>query len=115
LPYSDLQDHREVLVLKLEEILGNKWYMLDDREEPRDLFDIWSGLCRFDVPFADLATGHKAKYGALPQASQIERARRLKRLWEIRLDYQVADLPRFEEAYSAVRQKFDDWHAARFR
>jgi predicted nucleotidyltransferase component of viral defense system len=111
LPYSDLQADREILVLRLEEILGNKWYMLDDREEPRDLFDIWSGLCRFDAPFADLATGHKAKYSALPQASKIERARRLKRLWEIRLDYQVADLPGFEETYRAVRQKFDDWHA----
>lgn len=110
LPYSDLKDRdREVTVLTIEEILGNKWYMLDERDEPRDLFDIWSGLCQLEIPFGSLAVGHKAKHGFPPQVSQLKRARRLKDLWEMRLGHQVGDLPEFEGAYGAVRGKLDDW------
>jgi predicted nucleotidyltransferase component of viral defense system len=66
LPYSDLRDsERKLPVVALAEILGNKWFMLgdDDRREPRDLYDVWAGLIRFDVPFSELARGHRAKYG----------------------------------------------------
>jgi predicted nucleotidyltransferase component of viral defense system len=110
LPYSDLKEpDREILVLTIDEILGNKWFLLDEREEPRDLFDIWCGLCLYEVPFDTLADGHLAKYGFLPQGSHLKAARRLQTLWETRLDYQVADLPHFEKAFGSVRRKFEEW------
>ncbi len=114
LPYSDLRDaDREMEVVALEEILGNKWYMLDDRQEPRDLFDLWAGLCRFGVPFELVAQGYRAKYGSLPGLWRLERAARLEADWELRLAYQVQDLPTFDEAHTAVRGKFEEWAEGR--
>ena len=67
LPYSDLAEPgRRIRVVELDEILGNKWFMLEDRDEPRDLFGVWWGLTKADVPFERLAAGHKAKYGYRP-------------------------------------------------
>lgn len=52
LPYRDLKERGSSIdVFSLPEIVVNKWYMLNDRKEPRDLFDIWSGLLRFGVSF----------------------------------------------------------------
>jgi hypothetical protein len=76
---------RSCSVVELAEILGNKWFMLgdDDRREPRDLYDVWAGLIRFEVPFSELARGHRAKYGFGPQEGQLTRALRLQALWEM--------------------------------
>lgn len=109
LPYSDLSGSVEIAVVSLEEILGNKWFMLDDREEPRDLFDVWAGLCRFRVPFERLAVGHRAKYGYPPVRAALERSERLRDLWRDRLQHQVAELADFDEVYSAVRTRFEEW------
>jgi predicted nucleotidyltransferase component of viral defense system len=77
LPYSDLVGtRRKIRVVALAELLGNKWFMLDEREEPRDLFDVWAAISRFGVPMAEIARGHQAKYGFHPQIGQLERARR---------------------------------------
>ncbi len=109
-PYSDLAEgEREIEVVAMAEILGNKWYMLDDRQEPRDLFDLWAGLCKFEVPFDPVVEGYRAKYGGEPGIWHLERAKALKDRWELRLSNQVVDLPSFEEAYEAVRAKFEEW------
>ncbi len=113
LPYSDLQTRRrEIACLSVDEILGNKWFMLgdQDRNEPRDLFDLWAGLVRFGVPFGDIARGHQSKYGFAPQRSQLSRARRLEPLWTVRLEHQQHDIPPFAEGYAAVRAHFERWH-----
>lgn len=114
LPYSDLREARHAIrTVSLEEILGNKWYMLDDRKEPRDLYDLWAGLCAFDVPFESIAEGYVAKYGTAPQRWRLERAKALKRDWEIRLAHQLRELPDFDEAWNCVAEVFDQWEASR--
>jgi predicted nucleotidyltransferase component of viral defense system len=80
LPYSDLSDGPwKIEVVALEEILANKLYMLDDREEPRDLFDLWFGICVKDVPLEQISEAFRAKYGAKPHVWRVERARKLEK------------------------------------
>ena len=67
LPYRDLQKLEMMIpVFTLAEILGNKWFMLNDRTEPRDLFDVWTGLVTFGVKFEAIERGHQARYGSAP-------------------------------------------------
>lgn len=110
LPYSDLGDTRvEARVLVLGEILGNKWFMLDDRIEPRDLYDLWAAVSKFDVSFDEIVKGHKARYGYNPSSGALQGAKRLRDLWEVRLEHQLSELPTFDEAYSAVADAFEAW------
>jgi predicted nucleotidyltransferase component of viral defense system len=112
LPYSDLSGREHVIsVVSLAEILGNKWFMLGDNErnEPRDLYDVWAGLCRFRVPFSELARGHLAKYGFRPLRTQLTLARRLESAWEVRLRHQLRDLPNFQEVWEEVDRSLREW------
>lgn len=110
LPYRDLQERGTTIeVFSLPEIMGNKWYMLNDRREPRDLFDIWSGLRRFEVSFDDLDRGHRARYGYPPSSGSLYNAKSLESLWETRLAHQLADLPTFATVYREVEREFDTW------
>jgi hypothetical protein len=110
LPYSDLAElQRAIDVVALEEILGNKWFLLADRREPRDLYDLWAGLCRFEVSLGSVAVGFRAKYGYDMKTWQLDRAEALRDDWVVRLSHQVADLPPFDEAFDAVRAKAQDW------
>lgn len=114
LPYSDLiEKERSIPTIALSEILGNKWFMLDesDRKEPRDLYDLWAGTELFSVPFEEIAAGHKAKYGYSPHTAQIKRAKGLEDLWQDRLSHQLAKLPPFHEALEAVTKSFDEWNS----
>jgi len=113
LPYSDLSPkRREIRVVALEEILANKWYMLDDRKEPRDLFDLWSVICVREVPLDSVAEGFRAKYRATPSLWRIERARKLKAAWDERLAHQVNDLPPFREVFDQVHARVLAWEEA---
>lgn len=109
-PYSDLQgtQHR-IRCLALGEILGNKWFMLDDRREPRDLYDLWAATSRFHVPFEAIAHGHKAKYGYPPIGQNLQSAMRLSGLWEERLAHQLGSLPPFQSVVDDVQLAFDAW------
>lgn len=109
-PYSDLQgtQHR-IRCLALGEILGNKWFMLDDRMEPRDLYDLWAGISMFHVPFEKIAYGHRAKYGYPPIRENMQSALRLSGLWEERLAHQLPSLPPFQSVVDDVQSAFDDW------
>jgi predicted nucleotidyltransferase component of viral defense system len=110
LPYSDLADARCAMsVVAVEEILANKWYMLDDRNEARDLYDLWAGLCRFDLPFDSIAAGYRARYATSPMRWRLDRARRREADWDNRLAHQLNDLPTFDEAWSCVALHFDAW------
>lgn len=77
LRYPDLvaAHGRAIPVLQLDEILANKWLMLDDREEPRDLFDLWWALTRGRVTFDAIAAAHETVYRFPPMPASIERAR----------------------------------------
>lgn len=78
LPYSDLtRDARTLEVVALDEILANKWYILDDRKEPRDLFDLWCGVCVRGVPLDQVADAFRAKYSGKPGLWRVQQARKL--------------------------------------
>jgi predicted nucleotidyltransferase component of viral defense system len=94
----------------LPEILGNKWLILEERHEPRDLFDLWWGLCRDGVDFADLAAGHVARYRFTPVRRILTGAvKRIGPAWEERLAHQVRSLPAFDEVVADVLESYDAW------
>ena len=114
LPYKDLEETEVIIpVFTLTEILGNKWYMLNDRTEPRDLFDVWSGLVQFGMEFEEIERGHRARYGYAPSPGSIYNAKRLEEPWETRLAHQLADLPPFSQVYREVKRHFDAWQDRR--
>jgi predicted nucleotidyltransferase component of viral defense system len=114
LRYPDLVEAqgRRIPVLHLDEILANKWLMLDDREEPRDLFDLHFALTRGGVTFDAIAAAHHAAYRHHPMPASIERAARLESRWEQRLRHQVHDLLPFRTALGEVRRHFDAWRSS---
>jgi predicted nucleotidyltransferase component of viral defense system len=103
LPYSDLAADRVLPVLPLADILGSKWGMLDERDEPRDLFDVWFALTRALVPFEALALGYRARYRHDPIPASLTRAERLRQAWRERLAHQMKDLPDFDKVLGDVR------------
>ena len=110
LPYSDLSDEpRQIDVVALEEILADKLYMLDDREEPRDLFDLWYGTCVKDVQLDVLAAVFKTKYGGTPSPWRVDRALNAERAWGERLAHQIRNLPPFMEVLKELRTKVQEW------
>jgi predicted nucleotidyltransferase component of viral defense system len=110
LPYSDLSDEgRQIRVVRLEEILADKLYMLDARQEPRDLFDLWHGTCVEDVPFDAIAAVFETKYGGTPAPWRIERALKTEQAWGERLAHQVRDLPPFMEVLKELRARVQQW------
>jgi predicted nucleotidyltransferase component of viral defense system len=107
--YSDLaQTIRKVRTVSLAEILGNKWYMLTDRVEPRDLFDVWSATVR-GVPFDEVTRGHRAKYGFSPVEVPRKRLALFQPLWEARLSHQVGDLPPFADVVTDINEAHREW------
>lgn len=111
LPYSDLTDDRALPVLPLADILGSKWGMLDERDEPRDLFDVWFALRNASVPFEALASGHRARYGYDPIPNFLERAERLRQAWRERLAQQMKNLPEFDVVLGDVRSIVAEWES----
>ena len=109
LPYSDISGDHALPVLPLADILGSKWGMLDERDEPRDLFDVWFALTYAGVPFEALALGHRARYGYDPIPAFLTRAERLRRSWQERLARQMKDLPDFDEVLGDVRSIVEEW------
>lgn len=112
LPYSDLPTS-SVRVLQLADILGNKWAMLDGRDEPRDLFDLWFALTRAGVPFETVALGHRMRYHYEPIVSFLSRAERLRRTWTERLGYQINGLPEFDVVLEEIRSIVAEWEFRR--
>lgn len=112
LPYSDLADIRTLPVLALADILGSKWSMLDDRDEPRDLFDVWFALTRSQVLFSTLASGHRARYGYDPIPAFLTRTERMRTAWRERLENQMRDLPAFDAVLVDVRAIVEAWESS---
>lgn len=88
----------------LDEIMANKWFILDERSEPRDLFDLWFGLTNHLVDWADLVGCHRDRYGFAPVLGNLSRPRLAER-WTERLDPQIRNLPTFDEVLRELR-----WH-----
>jgi hypothetical protein len=83
--------------------------MLDDRKEPRDLYDLWFGTCVRDVSLDLVAEGFRAKYRVSPSLWRIERAGRLEAAWDERLAHQIDDLPPFRAVFGEVYAKVQEW------
>jgi len=110
--YRDVPQDARVRVYSLNEVAAEKTVALMDRArtEPRDLYDLWFLTANDHVRLPDLL-GHvvqKLEFRGLTlaQVSQQFRAKeaRYKKLWQIRLEAQVAELPKFSGVYRAVQR-----------
>lgn len=112
--YADLPKDATILVYSLEEILAEKVVALADRarNEPRDLYDVWYLTDRENMDLAALIPEITVKLefrgrslaGIGEELGKKEA--RLKKLWQMRLANQMAELPHFEEVYRAVQRSF---------
>lgn len=109
LPYGDLPGDLSVDVVAVEEILADKWFMLEDRDEPRDLFDLWTGLTSRGLAFGPIAELHTAKYGHAPMIESLTRAKRLAAGWDVRLAHQIPHLPDFTRVLEDVTRVAKSW------
>jgi len=87
----------------LAEIMANKWYILGERTEPRDLFDLWFGITHQLVKWQDLVACHVDRYGYPPIAGNLDRGA-LEARWVDRLAHQIGNLPDFAEAKSELQR-----------
>jgi uncharacterized protein len=110
--YQDLPEDAEVLTYSLNEIAAEKVVALLDaaRNEPRDLYDIWFLASDGHVDLGDLTHAIERKWefrGRRPadvrHALESKEAR-YKKLWEMRLAAQMAELPEFTGVFRAVRR-----------
>lgn len=110
--FADLPENRLLLVYSLEEIATEKTLALADRarNEPRDLYDLWHLTSNEGIALGALADGMRQKLEfrgkpceGLADAIRAKEAR-LKVLWDTRLGYQMAALPRFDEVFRAVQR-----------
>jgi predicted nucleotidyltransferase component of viral defense system len=110
--FADLPENRLLLVYSLEEIATEKTLALADkaRNEPRDLYDLWHLTSNEGIDLGALADGMRQKVEirgkpceGLAEAIRAKEAR-LKGLWDIRLGYQMAALPGFDEVFRAVQR-----------
>jgi uncharacterized protein len=110
--FVDLPGGVTVATYALEEIAIEKVAALMDRarNEPRDLYDIWYLCDRELVRLGDLVPAleeklrFRGKSIAGVRANFAEKEDRYRRLWSLRLDAQMSELPEFESTYRAVRR-----------
>ena len=112
--YEDLPDDATILVYSLEEILSEKMVALADRarNEPRDLYDVWYLVEEENMDPAVLIPEITDKLefrgrGLEGMGEEFSNKKaRLKKLWQMRLANQMAELPHFEDVYRTVQRTF---------
>lgn len=110
--YRDFPEDARIRVYSLDEVAVEKTVALLDRarNEPRDLYDLWFLTANDHVRLTDLIDAVVRKLDfrgvTLEQVSGEFRAKeaRLRRLWQIRLAAQMAELSEFDAVYRAVRR-----------
>jgi predicted nucleotidyltransferase component of viral defense system len=114
--YQDLPEDAAVLTYSLREIAAEKVVALLDaaRNEPRDLFDIWFLASGGHVDLGDVIHAIEKKWefrGKKPadarEALESKEAR-YRKLWDMRLAAQMAELPEFAEVFRLVRRALRD-------
>ena len=112
--YEDLPDDATILVYSLEEILTEKVVALADRarNEPRDLYDVWylTEMKNMDLSTLIPEITAKLEFRGRGLEGMVEefgkKEARLKKLWQMRLASQMAELPHFEEVFRSVQRTF---------
>ena len=110
--YRDLPEGARIRVYSLAEVAVEKTVALLDRarNEPRDLYDLWFLTVNDHVRLPDLLNPvvRKLEFRELTLAQVGTEFRskeaRLRRLWQVRLAAQMADLPEFDGVYRAVQR-----------
>lgn len=110
--YRDLPEDARVRVYSLDEAAVEKTVALLDRarNEPRDLYDLWFLTASGHVRLPDLldSVARKLEFRGLTLAQVGKefgaKEPRYRRLWQVRLAPQMAELPEFDTVYRAVRR-----------
>jgi len=110
--YRDLPGDARVRVYSLNEVAVEKTVALLDRarNEPRDLYDLWFLTSGGHVDLSDLVDPFARKLefrGLTPAQVRKEFAAkeaRYRKLWQVRLAAQMAELPEFGAVYREVRR-----------
>jgi predicted nucleotidyltransferase component of viral defense system len=110
--YRDLPEGVLVRTYSLEEIAVEKTVALLDRarNEPRDLYDLWFLTTKGHVHLPDLLEPIRRKLDfrglTLVQVENEFDAKeaRYKKLWQVRLETQMAELPAFDTVYRSVKR-----------
>jgi predicted nucleotidyltransferase component of viral defense system len=114
--YQDIPEDAEVPTYSLGEIAAEKVVALLDaaRNEPRDLYDIWFLAPGGYVDLGDLTHAlerkwefRKRKPADMREALESKEAR-YKKLWDVRLAAQMAELPEYAEVFRSVRRALRD-------
>jgi hypothetical protein len=80
------------------------------RNEPRDLYDLWFLTAGGHVRLPDLvdSVARKLEFRGLTPAQVsgqfVAKETRLRKLWQVRLAAQMAELPEFDAVYREVRR-----------
>jgi len=112
--YEDLPEDTTIMVYSLDEILTEKVVALADRarNEPRDLYDAWYLTEMENIDLSALIPEITAKLEFRGRGSDGigeefgKKEARLKKLWQMRLANQMAELPHFEEVFRSVQRTF---------
>jgi len=110
--YRDLPEDAGVRVYSLDEVAVEKTVALLDRarNEPRDLYDLWFLAAGGHVRLPDLldAIARKLEFRRLTLAKVgrefAAKEARYRKLWQVRLAAQIADLPEFDAVYRNVKR-----------
>ncbi|UCG92255.1 MAG: nucleotidyl transferase AbiEii/AbiGii toxin family protein [candidate division WOR-3 bacterium] len=110
--YHDIPENIKLKVYSLEEIFMEKYLSILDvsRNEPRDIYDLWYLVSHECLEFGDLdkQIREKGNYKGMKFFDIIEMFNRkennYRKLWTVRLDKHVVDLPPFEKIYRELRR-----------
>lgn len=110
--YRDLPEDAGVRVYSLDEVAVEKTVALLDRarNEPRDLYDLWFLTANGHVRMPDLLdpVSRKLEFRGLTLAQVgrefVAKEARYRKLWQVRLAAQMAELPEFDAVYREVRR-----------
>ncbi|MGH9322729.1 MAG: nucleotidyl transferase AbiEii/AbiGii toxin family protein [Vicinamibacteria bacterium] len=110
--YRDLPEDAGIRVYSLDEVAVEKTVALLDRarNEPRDLYDLWFLTSGGHVDLSDLVNpvARKLEFRGLTLAQVgkefTAKEARYKKLWQVRLAAQMAELPEFAAVYREVRR-----------
>lgn len=110
--YRDLPENAWVRAYSLNEVAVEKTVALLDRarNEPRDLYDLWylTSGCHVDLSALVDAVAKKLEFRGLTLARVGEefaaKEARYKRLWQVRLAAQMAELPEYGAVHREVRR-----------